>query len=1058
MRHTLYIMAYIINYISRQASRLHAGIAASLLLMLLFTACQDDLGVRSNPFDDVKPGGIQVSIDNTRPYSMTRAKLIDSPGISMDVEWEAKDAIGVYSTKGTNLQYTLAAEDITSNNIGTFRNEAGTPEGEFSAYFPYEPTASGTLESGLTLTMPDKQMQDLDGAKPMPDDLASAMVGKGTGGNVTLHSVHAILKIGYVALDSVDVMKSITFRDLSGRPVSGRYTVTLDDKGYPVAAFPTSGGSEADGIITLECDSNYSTVTDSDLRTFFIVVPAREYPQGFELTFHLKSGKSESKTIGKLAGKTLERGQVYPVGEVSIVREGSYTMEFNGEGFMMTEDQLALIENLWPLDYHEFYSRDVSNYASKLSDMEALVQSGPSTFAMVVDKRLDIHEDMTIVINRVSEALPYGLIAKVTRVDKQGDNHLYVELQRYAHVEGAFKKLQMGATQYTADGTPIDEKPMDLGLDDQNLLAAPENPEVEEYQVPYDSIDLVPDSIPEYLYDEEVADEDSLVTLDEEGYATFAPRRRARGSHTDGVRVSNAAPRRIYRHGSNNYTLLNKSFQLKDHKYEKGSYSNSANLTFGVKASLGTYISVDIDDMHLNHLFLRLTPAIDLDLVAKFNWTYSKEGTLKDAATKNDKSWDLGHLYFSPIAVGPLVFVPECITSVGANFTAQMELEAKWHYRAAVELELKYYRLYKEGEAPWWKWGDVDYEDHFEGHIRNKSDDPSWSRLIPEMAASLDMRATGSFYFNFGVGVYGLIHIDAYANPRVTARMHMETAVGPYSSVFKNWNGYLSLDPELGYGLRVGSKYVPLGEMEFNPLWRRHFFPDLKSIKTTGNMKHDLGAYKINAKYPDRNYVSGKYVTVPIEAELENQLFSDMQLRWKVQYGTTYPYLFCTDAGVYSKTKDKLKVRLPLRLNAQTYFTGTGSTIADHKVERSLFPTWNNTDIVWSYYQGDEINHPWLQLSSDRSHMRSNGSEIYVTLEGRYGNGAWWPLPWVGSKTGEVRLGHWLDEMDVVVEKDKEDYPTGIVSGKHWGIYVVDDQGYWRFNRDTNQMELQQRE
>ena len=48
--------------------------------------------------------------------------------------------------------------------------------------------------------------------------------------------------------------------------------------------------------------------------------------------------------------------------------------------------------------------------------------------------------------------------------------------------------------------------------------------------------------------------------------------------------------------------------------------------------------------------------------------------------------------------------------------------------------------------------------------------------------------------------------------------------------------------------------------------------------------------------------------------------------------------------------------------------------------------------------------------------------------------------------------------MDVVVEKDKEDYPTGIVSGKHWGIYVVDDQAYWRFNYDTNQMELQKRE
>ena len=483
-----------------------------LLLALLAVACQDDMGMSrsSSTAEETKPGGIRVSIDNSRPFSVTRAKLVDSPGISMDVEWEGGDATGVYSTKGDNLQYTLAADDIESNNIGTFRNEAGTPEGEFYAYFPYEITAGGTPEGGLVLTMPATQQLNLDGAKPMPDDMASAMVGKGNAGNVTLHSVHAILKVGYVAMDSVDVMKYITFRDLNGKPVSGRYTVRLDDNGFPEATFPASG-SEADDIITLECDSNYSTVTASDLRTFYLVVPARDYPQGFELTFYLKSGKSESKTIGKLAGKKLERTMVYPVGEVSIIREGSYVMEFNGEGFLMDEDQMALVENIWPIDYQQYYTPDYSAYSSDLSDMSKLVQSGPMKFAMVVDKRLDIHEDMTIVINRVSEALPYGLIAKVTAVDKQGDNQLYVELQRYAHIEGAFKKLQMGATRYNADGTPLDEQGINLGIDEQNLAAATEDPNAAENLVPYDSLDAVTDSIPEYLYDDvPVAPEDSL--------------------------------------------------------------------------------------------------------------------------------------------------------------------------------------------------------------------------------------------------------------------------------------------------------------------------------------------------------------------------------------------------------------------------------------------------------------------------------------------------------------------------------------------------------------------
>ena len=981
MRHTLYI---------------HKAIAA-IGVALMVTACQDDLGVRSNPFEDVKPGGIQVSIDNTRPYSMTRAKLIDSPGVSMDVEWEAEDAVGVYSTKGTNLQYTLAAEDITSNNIGTFRGEAGTPEGEFSAYFPYEPTASGTLESGLTLTMPDKQMQDLDGAKPMPDDLASAMVGKGTGGNVTLHSVHAILKIGYVALDSVDVMKSITFRDLSGRPVSGRYTVTLDDKGLPLATFPTAGGSDADGIITLECDSNYSTVTASDLRTFFIVVPARDYPQGFELTFHLKSGKTESKTIGKLAGKKLERAMVYPVGEVSIVREGSYTMEFNGEGFMMTEDQMALIQDIWPMNYTKFYERDLTDYSSKLTDMSKLVKDGPTQWAMVVDKRLDIRKDMTIVINRPSEALPYGLIAKVTAVDKQGDDLLYVEMKRYVHIEGAFKKLQMGATRYSADGTPLDGQSIDLGIDDQNLLAAPENPDNADDAIPYDSLTALPDSIINYDYNGE---------SDDNG-AQSAPRRNS--------------PRRIYKHGSNTYSINRVSFLLKNDE------DRNQKLMVGAQASLGTYLSIDIDDMHLNHLFMRFTPSLEVDVTAQMSWNPKMEGTLKDKQTKAVKSWQLSHLYFAPITVGPLVFVPECVGSVGGEFGVQLTLSAKWSYKAAVEIEMKYYRLYKnEDDDSWFNWGGVKYDEYIDGAIRNKSDNPTWSRLIPEISVDMSLYAQGSLYIDFGVGVYGLIGLDAYLKPSVTASIGISQNYNA-SGIAEWFNGYIQLAPGLEYGLRVADKRIPLGEVDFDPFWRRTIFPTVNEVKTDWPKKVDLGPFMMDHNNGDPNFTSveKKMAEFPLTAKVDGKTFSDMQLRWCIQGPDG---ISGVPIGMFDRRKGEQTFSGDISLDATKYYRFSSG-------EWLYWPSW-----MGSILNG---NSSYCIQPEGSIYGPSFGRPYYkITLQGRFSDkGNWWGLPTSG-KLGKADVLPFQTAVYGATDEEGNSLDPH-VRGENWGVLINDDEGKW---------------
>lgn len=96
------------------------------------------------------------------------------------------------------------------------------------------------------------------------------------------------------------------------------------------AALSWNGGSPettvvGDGqTITLDCGDGLE-FSEGQVVIFFIIVPAREYPKGFELTFIDSEEGRTVKTAGTTKGKKLDRSIVYLIGDVSAseVPEGT---------------------------------------------------------------------------------------------------------------------------------------------------------------------------------------------------------------------------------------------------------------------------------------------------------------------------------------------------------------------------------------------------------------------------------------------------------------------------------------------------------------------------------------------------------------------------------------------------------------------------------------------------------------------------------------------------------------------------------------------------------------
>ena len=119
------------------------------------------------------------------------------------------------------------------------------------------------------------------------------MAGKGTTKDgVKFRAVTSLLKIGIISevKDHRQKVRRILFRDLADQPVTGSFTITWSGE-EPTTTF--SGGGKT---LTLDCGDAGVVLDTARICPFFLSVPARHYPKGFELTFEMTDGSKLTKT------------------------------------------------------------------------------------------------------------------------------------------------------------------------------------------------------------------------------------------------------------------------------------------------------------------------------------------------------------------------------------------------------------------------------------------------------------------------------------------------------------------------------------------------------------------------------------------------------------------------------------------------------------------------------------------------------------------------------------------------------------------------------------------
>ena len=568
------------------------------LLLLALTACQNILN--EGPATEK---GITATIARD-DGTATRASMVDTPAESLNLRWLSGDAIGVFDSNHQNTRFEAAATDISEDGAqAVFRAGDAVPQAAFLAYYPFESDATGDATT-LSLHMPATQQYTEDYSKSVPDPAVCMMVGSGYADYVSFRNIFAILKIGYVPNDA-DSVTGVVFSDLSGQPVSGGFTVTLSADGAPQTTFPADGEGKT---LTLNCGGGVR-VEPNAVSTFFLVVPAREYAKGFQIVFKLASGTEDVRTVGSKAGKTLMRSMVYCVGDASVISKDEYTLVFGEDGgLILDDDLLAMVQS-------------VKSLGSMVGE------EGLGTYyELMVKPELGLQVGMSIIINRLSEALPKGLAGKVVDVNDLGSVQ-QVRVFQYADASRAFKKLMIGnSNAINEDGTPNEEGMVHLDLS-----------RYFSYFIPAEGMEGV--------------------TLE---------------ANEEGLVLTDHPATRASRHQDFNFLR----FAINLVSSEAGD-----RVSFGGTPGLEVGFALYVDDYELQYCAFSLTPSLKVDFIMEKTF---------ELANFVDQERPFGTWLFAPIPAGPVVIVPEIRLSGFVSVKGELKIKASWSYTMGFRIGATY--------------------------------------------------------------------------------------------------------------------------------------------------------------------------------------------------------------------------------------------------------------------------------------------------------------------------------------------------------------------------------
>lgn len=398
--------------------------------------------------------------------TQTRAIVLDNPGTRLDIYWHQNDHIGLFGTGGSNVDYALSDYSLSANSKTArfVTTEEKIPTGEILAYTPYQ---AGTTSSDgkIYVDVPSEQTFTWAKGVAQPDPSANLMLARGTrGGGLSFYPVMAVLKIGK-QFDKDVSLKSVEFSDLDKQPVCGSAALSWKD-GVPTCEMVGSGD-----VITLSGPQPLS-ISENEVRVFYLTIPARHYSKGFQITFVTTDGERISQTVGATHGKDMQAGVLYPVGDLAPdVVDVDGKCELKPNTIMMTPENLDKITIK-----DKRYQRLTNVDGGELLDAHGRPIGG---YKMELEVSKDLHpaEGGWMIFNQPSDDLPNGGVFKIESVTKATDDTYRVTIVTDPNPFAPFKLLELGQPMYDENGVFHEEAGVPLNFNGKLREIVDENGE-----------------------------------------------------------------------------------------------------------------------------------------------------------------------------------------------------------------------------------------------------------------------------------------------------------------------------------------------------------------------------------------------------------------------------------------------------------------------------------------------------------------------------------------------------------------------------------------------------
>lgn len=232
--------------------------------------------------------------------------------------WKTGDKISLTAipTSGDDVVNKSFSCSAVNENKGTFTEDVLSPattwpvvSSNYITIYPYSAINSITgtgAEKVINLTYPNTQgiihgesgdfscgvmMARINGMTSVPDVF-------------TFSNLFSIIKLSITSA-TARTLSTVIFEDLSGKPVSGAYTINVASGAEAVFPATPANDNASSIILTLPANTDLSS-TPTDI---YIAVPARTYPNGFGFKFTDSDGKVMVKSGGFNA--TLVKGNYY---------------------------------------------------------------------------------------------------------------------------------------------------------------------------------------------------------------------------------------------------------------------------------------------------------------------------------------------------------------------------------------------------------------------------------------------------------------------------------------------------------------------------------------------------------------------------------------------------------------------------------------------------------------------------------------------------------------------------------------------------------------------------